>query len=43
MLASIESFVGSLWFAGMLGLVGYIAGHVFPITSIAKLFKKEGK
>lgn len=36
-LASIESFLGSLWFAGLLGLVGYIAGHIFPIQ---KLFKK---
>jgi len=36
-LASIESFLGSLWFGGLLFVVGYVAGHVFPIQ---KLFKK---
>lgn len=40
MLASIESFIGSLWFAGMLGLVGYIVGQVFPISKIVKLLGK---
>lgn len=43
MLASAESFIGSVWFAVMLGLVGYLAGHIFPIGFIANLFKKEGK
>jgi hypothetical protein len=40
MLANIESFIGSLWFAGMLGLFGYIVGHIFPISKIVKLFGK---
>jgi len=31
-----ESFLGSLWFAGMLFVVGYVAGHVFPITKLGK-------
>jgi len=37
LLASIESFLGSLWFAALLGVIGYVAGHIFPIN---KLFKK---
>lgn len=40
-LASFESFLGSIWFAGLLGLVGYVVGHVFPITKLGKLFSKE--
>jgi hypothetical protein len=35
-LASIESFLGSIWFAGMAAVVGYVVGHVFPITSLIK-------
>lgn len=42
-IATIESFIGSLWFAGMTALVGYIAGHIFPIGKLANLFKKGGK
>lgn len=38
MLADFSSFLGSIWFAVMLGLVGYIAGNVLPI---GKLFKKD--
>jgi len=26
-----ESFLGSIWFALMLGLAGYIAGMFFPL------------
>ena len=37
-LADMSSFIGSIWFALMLGLVGYIAGNVLPI---GKLFKKD--
>lgn len=37
MLANFDSFLGSLWFAALLGVVGYIAGHIFPIN---KIFKK---
>ena len=36
MLASIESLLGSIWFALLLGVVGYIAGNVIPLR---KLFK----
>jgi hypothetical protein len=36
-LATIESFLGSLWFAGLAFLAGYIIAHPFPIN---KLFKK---
>ena len=37
-LADMSSFIGSIWFALMLGLVGYIAGNVLPI---GKLFRKD--
>lgn len=39
MLASIESFLGSVWFAMFVGLVGYVAGHVFPISFLSNLRK----
>jgi len=41
-IATIESFIGSLWFAGMTALIGYITGHVFPISKVSNLFKKGG-
>lgn len=31
-----ESFLGSLWFAGMLFVCGYVLGHVFPISKLGK-------
>jgi hypothetical protein len=34
-----ESFLGSLWFAGLVGLVGYIAGCLFPISKIKDLIR----
>jgi hypothetical protein len=40
-LASFESFLGSVWFAGMLFVVGYIVGHVVPITKLTSLFGKK--
>lgn len=36
--ADASSFLGSLWFAGLTFLVGYVIGHVFPIHT---LFKKN--
>jgi hypothetical protein len=41
LLASFESFLGSVWFGVMLGVAGYVVGHVFPISSLKKLFGKE--
>jgi len=41
LLASLESFLGSLWFAGMTALIGYVAGHIFPISKITSLFNKN--
>ena len=38
LIADLDSFLGSVWFAGMLALVGYIAGNVLPI---GKLFRKD--
>ena len=40
-LASLESFLGSLWFAGLACLAGYIAGQVFPISKIKGLISKS--
>jgi len=31
MLAAIESFLGSVWFAGLTFVVGYVLGHMYPI------------
>ena len=31
-LGSIESLLGSLWFALLLGVVGYVVGNVLPIS-----------
>lgn len=36
MLATIESLLGSVWFALLLGVLGYVAGNVWPLR---KLFK----
>ena len=42
MLASIDSFIGSLWFAALALVVGYAAGHIVPINKLIKLvFKKD--
>lgn len=36
MLATIESLLGSVWFALLLGVLGYVAGNLWPLR---KLFK----
>ena len=41
-LADLSSFLGSLWFAAMLGVVGYIAGYVLPFAKLASLIGKKG-
>lgn len=38
LIADASSFLGSLWFAGLCFVVGYVLGHVFPIHT---LFKKN--
>lgn len=35
-LASASSFLGSLWFAGLALLAGYIAGHLFPLSKFRR-------
>lgn len=40
-LASIESLMGSIWFGLMLGFVGYVAGHVIPISRLLSFFVKK--
>lgn len=38
LLADLSDFLGSVWFACLLGALGYIAGNLFPLNS---LFKKN--
>ena len=38
LLASFSSFLGSIWFALLCGVIGYVAGNVVPI---GKLLKKD--
>jgi len=33
-IASIESLLGSIWFAGLTCLIGYIGGCVFPVSKL---------
>ena len=33
-LASIESLLGSIWFAGLTCFIGYIGGCVFPVSKL---------
>lgn len=33
-IASVESFLGSLWFAGLALVVGYLVGNILPIRKI---------
>ena len=41
-LADLSSFLGSLWFAALLGVAGYVAGNVLPLSRLASLFSKKG-
>jgi hypothetical protein len=41
LLASMESLLGSLWFGLMLGVIGYIVGHVVPVHRVAGWFSKK--
>jgi hypothetical protein len=41
LLASAESLLGSLWAVGLGTVLGYLAGHVFPIGYIKGLFEKR--
>ena len=38
LLASFSSFLGSIWFALLCGVIGYCAGNIVPIGN---LFKKN--
>lgn len=40
-LADLSSFLGSLWFAAMLGVAGYVAGNLFPLSKLASLLGKK--
>jgi hypothetical protein len=40
-IASIESFLGSLWFGGLALLIGYVAGHIFPISKVSSLISRK--
>ncbi len=39
-LASISGFLGSLWFAGLMALAGYIGGCIIPISKIKEMISK---
>jgi hypothetical protein len=41
LLASIESLLGSIWFAALACVVGYVGGQVFPISKIKSLISKR--
>lgn len=41
-LADLSSFLGSLWFAAMLGIAGYVAGNVLPLAKLAELVRRKG-
>jgi len=41
LLADLSSFLGNIWFGLLLGVVGYIGGNVFPLSSISALFKRN--
>lgn len=36
MLATVESLIGSVWGAGFALVIGYIGGHLIPISKIAE-------
>ena len=36
LIADMSSFLGSIWFALLLGVIGYVAGNVMPIGSLFK-------
>jgi hypothetical protein len=36
-----ESFIGSIWFATMTFLLGYLFGHALPINWVASKFSKK--
>ena len=40
-LASIESLLGSIWFAVAGVFAGYVAGHIWPISRIASIFNRK--
>ncbi len=42
-IASIESLIGSVWFAGLTLLIGYVGGHIFPISKITNLISASDK
>ena len=35
-----DAWLGSVWFAVMLALAGYVAGNLFPLKWIASLIRK---
>jgi|GEM_PF-6484370 hypothetical protein len=39
LIADASSFLGSVWFGIMLGLAGYIAGNLLPVSRITGYFK----
>ena len=40
MIATMSSFIGSMWFAGMLCVAGYLIGCIMPVSKIKEKFVK---
>ena len=36
LIADFSDFLGSLWFAGLCFVVGYVVGHILPIHKFKK-------
>ena len=41
MLSSLDSLLGSIWFAGLTFVVGYIAGQIVPLGKLAKILGRK--
>ena len=40
-LADFSSFLGSIWFSLLVGVVGYAAGSIFPFSALASVFRRS--
>ena len=41
LLADFSSFLGSIWFSIIVGVAGYIAGQIFPISRLMSLINRN--
>ena len=40
-IADASSFIGSVWFAALALVVGYVGGNLVPISALASILKKK--